>query len=86
MNKKLFFDTETTHVVFKTWHRYVPVFYPSRDGLKLGTLIAPDDGRAFKFVATCPLGNLMNAHYTQEKDVLKAKKQIEEAFNKAIFG
>ena len=86
MDNKLFFEEETTHVEGKSWHRYIPVFYPYKGALLLGTLIASDDNKPFEFNPKVNLGKLMKNHYVPQMKNNSAKSLLNKSFNMIMFG
>ena len=82
----LFFDQETTHVEKSVWNRYVPVHYPKKKYLKLGTLIAKGDDSTFGFYPSCNLGKLMKQFYVGDKEIGICKDRLNIAFAKVLFG
>lgn len=82
----LFFGQETTHVSDGVWNRYVPVYYPNKDGLLLGHLIAKGDNVTFSFFPKCNLGKLIKQYYVGEKEVKFCKEKLQLSFAKVLMG
>ena len=86
MDRYLDFGQETTHVADGVWNRYVPVYYPDKNSLLLGHLIAKGDNVTFSFFPKCNLGKLIKQFYVGEKKVNDCKNKLQLAFAKVLFG